>query len=322
MIVGHKKQWEFLKNNFEKGQLAHAFLFSGEEKIGKKTLAVEFIKSINCLNKNRPCENCRSCVDIKKGNYPDFLFVRAGAENSENPEFSGEISYNRGLPDLKSGEDLSSKNEIEISQARKAKEFLSLKSYYGNFKSVIIDNAEKMNIEAQNCLLKTLEEPKGNTILILISSQPERLLKTIFSRCQQIKFFPANKKEISQFLVDVGCRPKLAEELTDIADGRPGVATDFFRNPGKLEREQKILNELLKIMSQDLAEKFAYAKNLKDDGANILEIMQILQKYFRRKLLIDKSASQKLKFLNDLIYKLTFTNASPKLALEILLLEI
>jgi DNA polymerase-3 subunit delta' len=186
MIIGHQKQWEFLKRSFEEGQLAHAFLFCGESQIGKKTLAIELVKLLNCQDANKPCGACKNCLDVEKGKFLDFLFVRSGEESNN---FEGMFSYNSALPDLKSGEVLTDKKEIGIDQARKALDFLSLRSYFSGYKAVIIDNAEKLTIEAQNCLLKTLEEPKGKTILILVTSQPDRLLTTIFSRCQTIKFF-------------------------------------------------------------------------------------------------------------------------------------
>src|SRR3989344_4907934 len=176
MLVGHQKQWDFLRKKFELEKLSHAYLFVGEEQLGKKKLAKEFVKLINCLSaqvdlsfEQKPCEICKNCQAIERENYPDALMVN-----------------------LKSD-----KQEIEISQIREALNFLSYKSYYGSFKAVIIDGAEKMNQEAQNCFLKTLEEPKGKTILILISSHPEVLLPTIISRCQIIKFFPFEKYKIS-----------------------------------------------------------------------------------------------------------------------------
>jgi DNA polymerase-3 subunit delta' len=345
MIIGHKKQWEFLENSFKNEKLAHAFLFCGENKIGKKTFAIEFVKLLNCSADKKPCNICKNCLDIEKGNFPDFLFVHTGEESAVENNFEGMFSYSSALPDLKTGQELKDKKEIEISQARKVLEFLSLRSYFASYKAVIIDNAEKLNMEAQNCLLKTLEEAKGKTILILVTSQPERLLSTIFSRCQTIKFFPVPAKEIAQHLVGIGCLSKKAEELADMADGKAGKAISDFKNPEKLEEEQKILNDLLKVISQNLAEKFAYAKSLKDEDGNIKEILEILQKYFRYLLLQKIGAcptppgfypepTENIKLysvekLKDIIKQIertindiSFTNVNQKLAFEILLMEI
>ena len=155
MLIGHQKQWDFLKKKFESEKLSHAYLFVGEGQLGKKRLAKEFVKLINCLGLGqKPCGVCKNCKDIERENYPDVLMV-----NLKND-----------------------KQEIEISQIREALNFLSYKSYYGGYKIIVIENAEKMNQEAQGCLLKTLEEPKGKTIIILIASHHELLLPTIFSR--------------------------------------------------------------------------------------------------------------------------------------------
>lgn len=312
MIIGHQKQWEFFTNKIEQNQLAHAYLFCGQNEIGKKAFAIELAKLLNCKNvkNNKPCLDCRSCADIEKGNHPDFLVVRAGDDCVQDGEkLNVGISYNSALPDLKAGDELSNKHEIEVFQIRKAQDFLSLKSYFGGIKVVIVDNAEKMSTEAQNCFLKTLEEPKGDTLIILISSTPERLLSTIFSRCQTVKFFPS--KEI---LEKSSCLPAGRE---------------------KQKKEKEILDELLKIMKGSLVEKFAYTKNIKEEGGNAKEILEVLQKYFRSLLLQKIGGSptppeiyttEKLvkiiKLIEDLILRLSLTNASPKLALEILLMEL
>ena len=173
-----------------------------------------------------------------------------------------------------------------MSQIREVQNFLSYKSYNGGFKIVIIDEAEKMNSEAQNCFLKTLEEPKGQTILFLISSKPDVLLPTIFSRCQTMKFF----------------KPK-----------------DLPSNPQKLEKEQNLLKDLLPVIGSSFADKFKYVKNIDFEKQDAREIVEVLQKHFRKDLVKNKKILELTIEINN---KLLFTNASPKLALEILLMEI
>ena len=245
MLVGHKKQWEFLKRGFEQGQLSHAYLFTGQEGIGKKLFAKEFAEFIGCK-------------------FPDLKIVIKKED----------------------------KSEIDIAQIREIQNFLSYKSYNGGVKTVLVDDAEKMNQEAQSCFLKTLEEPKGQTLIILISSKPDMFLPTIASRCQTIKFF----------------KPK-----------------DFPQNPGKIKKEAEILENLLPVMSSTLADKFKYTKALDFEKFSAGEILQVLQKHFRKQLLDDFSneKAKKILELSDQInQKLLFTNANPKLALEILLMEI
>lgn len=276
MIDGHQKQWDFLKTKFELEKLSHSYLFVGENQIGKKKLAKEFVKYINCSDrKNAPCQKCFSCQTIEKNTFPDFKIISKKED----------------------------KNEIEILQIREAQNFLSYKSYYGAFKAVLIDDAENMNQEAQSCFLKTLEEPKGKTILFLISSKPDILLSTISSRCQTLKFF----------------RPK-----------------NFQPNSEKLAKEKIILSDFLKIANSDFSEKFKYVKSIDFDKQKIGDILETLQKYFRQLLLtkigLDKTNSAdnytvaKIKKIINLIENInaqtSSTNASPKLALEILLMEV
>src|SRR3989344_1386575 len=171
-MEAHQKQGEFLRGKFENGNLGHAYLFAGSEGIGKKEFTTKFVKLVNCLKPDvkQFCGECQNCVLIEKGSFPDLLVV--ASQNSTSSQ--------------KDGED---KMEIDVAQIRDAQNFLSYKAYYGNYKVVIVEHAERMNVEAQNCFLKTLEEPRGKTLIILISPKPDMLLPTISSRCQMLKFF-------------------------------------------------------------------------------------------------------------------------------------
>src|SRR4030042_1240940 len=146
MIIGHQKQWQFLKRSAEIGRLSHAYLFSGQAHLGKRKLAEEFIKFLNCPKKeNSPCQNCWACKALEKEIHPDLISIKP---------------INK---------------EIKIFQIRQLQKSLFLKPHSSFFKSVIIEEAEKMNQEAQSCLLKTLEEPSGNTLLFLITERPQML---------------------------------------------------------------------------------------------------------------------------------------------------
>ena len=266
-------QWEFLKGKFEAGQLGHAYLFSGPKESHKEDFAKEFTAFINKGIGG-------SDLPIEKEQFPDLLVVK-----SQNSDSS-----------IKNEKDMM---EIDVAQIREVNNFLSLKSYYGGFKTVIIENAERMNTEAQNSFLKTLEEPKGSTLIILISSKPELLLPTIFSRCQTITFFPTQKYSAST-------------------------------------EQKKLLQELLPVISSELAIKFQYAKKVNLEGDNFAAILEALQRYFRNEMLVkigvvkqqevSSYSLEKLKKIINLIERLhqqmLTANANAKLALEILLMEI
>lgn len=317
-IIGHQKQWSFLKKRFETDQLPHAYLFAGLDQIGKKKLAFELVKLINCQAgdfRDTKKEQCRNCKMIEQEKHPDVLMVR-----SENG------------------------NEIQIFQIREVQRFLTLKPYYSSFKAVLVDEAEKMNKEAQSCFLKTLEEPKGKTILILISSKPETLLATILSRCQLVKFFAVPQKEIKEFLLKQGIAEKKAEELSILAESKPGRAIELFSDEALLKKEKKMLEEFLSVCGSDLASKFQYVKSLPE--GSFKEIIAVFKRYLRNFLFLKLGMSEfsipgyfsatneklrtmdvlKIKKIIELTEKIDFyfmtTNINQKLALEILLMEI
>lgn len=317
MLVGHQKQWQFLKRSFELGRIPHGFLFQGQEKLGKRTLALEFIKLVNCQNNEltaRPCQKCLSCQEIGKRRHPDFFLVEPF------------------------------KKEIRISQIRDLSLKLSSKPSLAPFKSAIIDQAHLMTREAQSCFLKTLEEPKGKTILILITEYSERLLPTILSRVQRIKFHPVKKEEIKNYLISQGLSEDRAEELTDISSGRPGVALDFLSAPTELEDRKEKISDLVRICNSPLSFRFRYLKNLSLESSNLKETLEIWLTYFRSALIATinhQSASpaggpstvnrsryslSKLKkilqLIEDTIFYISTTNVNPRLALETLILEL
>ena len=303
MLVGHQKQWQFLKKSAELGKLSHAYLFYGQEKLGKKTTALEFIKWLNCENlKKRPCQICRSCQDIQKKQYPDLFFIE--------PQ----------------------KKEIQISQIRKLNKDLSLKSYSSFFKTAVIDEAHLMNQEAQNCFLKTLEEPRGDTILILVSEFPEMLFPTIISRIQKIKFYPVKKEEINNYLRQRKLPEKKLKEIEEFCVGKPGEIIEILSDFQKIDFQKKTVKDLHSLVCSDLATRFKYAKDLSQDQQKTKEVLDIWLHYFRKALIrktesnLDKNSLNKLKDVLETVQRINYlistTNINSKLALEILMLEL
>lgn len=232
------------------------------------------------------------------------------------------------FPDLILMEPNPESGEIEIGQVRDLIWKLSLKPYAAPLKVAIINLAQTMNQESQNCFLKTLEEPKKDTLLILISEYPKSLLPTILSRCQIINFQPLPKKEIEEFLLEKGLDLKIAKEISLISLGRPGRAIDFLDSQ-KLDEFKKSIKEAAGLAGADFAVRFQYAKEIAQKE-NLKEILATWLFYFRN-LLLEKypsSASDTLHWLNVLkkIQETNFlisnTNVNARLALEILMLEL
>lgn len=300
IIIGHQNQWRFLKKTVELNKISHAYLFCGQEKLGKKKLAFEFVKLLNCQEKTKlkPCQVCRSCQDIEKKQLPDLTIIE--------PE----------------------KKEIQISQIRNLTQILSLKPYSSHFKIAIIDQAHLMNHEAQNAFLKTLEEPKNNVILFLITEYPDMLLQTIYSRCQIIKFFPVKTKEIENYLEKQNFPTDKIQKIIDVSLNKPGLVIDFVTNLQKLKNQEKIISDLIKILKSDLILRFQYIKNLTIDEDKKM-ILEIWLNYFRKLFLSAINSKNreyiKLKKILTIIQKIIFltstTNVNFRLALEILVLN-
>ena len=307
-IIGHDNIWRILKKTAEAGKLSHAYLFFGPDRIGKKDVALKFIKFLNCEEKDlskRPCCSCRACRDIQRNSFPDFSLTGIGPEEKE----------------------------IKISQIRDLNWRLSLQSYSAPFKSAIINEAHMMNKSAQSALLKTLEEPKGQTIIILVTAFPRLLLPTIVSRTERVRFSPVPKKEIKKYLEKKGIGEEKVKELLSIYLGKPGNIIDFVTNSEKLKERNKRIKELTVLIESPLSDRFKYAKENSEDPKKVNRILDVWLEYFREKLIASVSGQttgnyslKKLKKIIDLIQNVSFlvskTGVDRKLAMEMLLLEL
>jgi len=174
-IKGHSSQIDFLINSFQNNRIAQSYLFAGQEGIGKSLIAKNFAKLLNCEGEddNGCCDVCSSCFKTERGVHPDILYVKGEAPNS-----------------------------IKIEQIRDLKRFFSLAPYEAKHKIAIIDGAQFLTIEASNSLLKVLEEPNKSAILILIATAADKLLPTVVSRCQVIRFKNLPSDILSSILCD------------------------------------------------------------------------------------------------------------------------
>ncbi|MFA5074116.1 MAG: DNA polymerase III subunit delta' [Nitrospirota bacterium] len=210
-IEGHERPLAILKRAWQNDSLAHAYLFSGEEGIGKKTTALALAAAINCLagNEQGGCGTCPSCRKIMLQGHPDVHVV---------------------MPDG---------DEIKIDQIRQIQSELSLKPFEGRKKILIVDSAESMNQAASNAFLKTLEEPSGDSLIILIAALPQKLLSTIRSRCQEIRFCALSRSVLAQALVQKkGLSKDDAEFLAALVQGSMGRALATECEEERKEREE------------------------------------------------------------------------------------
>jgi DNA polymerase-3 subunit delta' len=211
-IIGHNKQKEFLSKIIDSGKIAHAYVFAGPDGVGKKSLALNLAKILLC-EKGIACGDCNQCKSFRT-TQPDYIELK--------------------------------QNEIfKIEQIRQLIYKLSLKSYQGKYKVAVIDNADNMTVEAANALLKSMEEPKAYTIVILITANPYRLLPTILSRAQKINFGLVSESEY-QSLIPANLSIEQKRTLKTFAAGRPGIAKALVSD----NSETQILENLLIINAQ------------------------------------------------------------------------
>lgn len=192
-IVGNTKIKQELKNVTNSNAISHSYLFVGEEGIGKKQIAREFSKMILCLSQEKEnCNQCDSCIKFISNNNPDFI----------------EISEDG--------------NSIKIAQIRELQEKIYQKPIVSSRKVVIIDNSEKMTEEAQNSLLKTLEEPPEYIVIILITSNENKLLNTIKSRCLKLSFVNIDGKEMLEYIDKNQEIQKPSQSILELCNGSIG----------------------------------------------------------------------------------------------------
>lgn len=230
-IIGQEKAVNILLGTVQRGRIPSSYLFAGESGIGKKFTAINLAKAVNCLTPPSPpldkggyggvdaCDECFSCKKIESGSHPDFLVI--------SPEGG----------------------QIRIEEIRATDNILSFKPFEGRKKVVIVDEADTMNPFASNAFLKTLEEPPKDSLIILISSNPDRLPDTIKSRCSRVNFTPlsieACREVIKTVTIQKGSKKTDEELLTlvRLSMGRPGLALT-----GDLVEERTWCIKLLKGM--------------------------------------------------------------------------
>ena len=288
-IIGHEKVKIKLEKIIESHSISHAYLFSGKEGIGKKTLAIEFAKSIMCNESTNfdYCGNCESCITFESGN--DFKII------------------------------FPTKNVIKVDEIREFCGELFLKPTKTSHKVFIIDDAECMNEQAQNALLKVLEEPPLYATIILITSNKEKLLNTIKSRVVDIQFDFLSNEEIKKILDSRNI--EYAEDAIKYANGSLKKALDFV-NDEFFDIAKEVANLLETKEFLAVNRKFEEIKVDKKLKSNIVIILEKTMQIFFLKFRTEKNYEYKnIEKLEETIQKIK-RNANVDLALDSLMVEL
>ncbi len=231
-VIGHSALKNHLIKTVEDQHVGHSLMFSGNSGGGKLPMALAFAGYIFCENRgeNDRCGNCNACKKMDVLGHPDLHFsfpIILSAKNKTSSPFRREfVEAILKEPYLSLPEweemlgDAKKKSVISASESQEIIKSLSLKSFSGGHKIMIIWHADRLNREAQNKLLKTLEEPEPKTLIILTTNSPEDLLPTINSRTQLVKFIRLQDEVIAKGLMErYGTTPKAAQNLARISDG-------------------------------------------------------------------------------------------------------
>ena len=222
-IKGQDRPIQILKEYIKHSRLTGSYLFAGEDGVGKKLVAKTLAKALNCAGRALDsCDSCVPCLKIEKGQHPDIHIIDSPASSDADPDGGRRM----GTEDSAS---------IKIEDIRQLQKDIHLKPYEGKQKVFIIANAHNLTAEAANALLKILEEPPADSLIILLSAKPALLFKTIISRCKMMKFYPLQRAKLEEILKeDFHLDSNFAHFLAYSCEGRIGRAlklkdTDILR---------------------------------------------------------------------------------------------
>ena len=246
-IAGHENIKNILSNNINTKNILHSYLFIGEDGIGKKMLAKEFAKAILCTSENnRPCNICKSCVEFNTNNNANFNLI--------NEEGSA----------------------IKIEQRRNMQVKIAEKPINSNYKVYLINDAELMTQEAQNCLLKTLEEPPEYIVIILITSNENKVLNTIKSRCMKLYFNNLDKNSVKKVLTEKFEMEDINDSFLDAVGGSIKKALLIKEKSSEYEQITKLFDIIDKENLVNFINSASIIYENKDDIYNILDYINIL----------------------------------------------
>ena len=275
-IIGQDRALGPLRAALQRGALHHAYLFGGPEGVGKGRAARLLAQAANCEGPapGDACGQCRPCHKIEAGNHPDVLEVRTEAEMARAKRWEP------------AGGKTPSKF-IVVDQVRDVVEHrLALRRFEGRRRFVILDPADRMNPQAQNALLKTLEEPPPETTLVLVSSSPDALLPTIRSRCLRVPFAPLPEALIAARLTAPGVSkvpltPADARFLAALSGGSLGRALALAKDPEHLAGERALVEEAAALDPDDAGTWLAFASRHAKDREEAAETCELLGLWLR-----------------------------------------
>lgn len=244
---------EMFRRAVRSGKTSHAYIFEGPSGCGRRKTALALIQALFCGQVNDDaCGVCPACRKVAAGNHGDIHFVAP-------------------LPD---------KRDISIGQLRELQAELALRPYEAPRKACLIEPAERMNVNSANSFLKTLEEPPGNALIILLTENADLLLQTIRSRCQLIRFSPLSPESVRSLLTRSGMDDATAALMSQLSDGSMEHAADLDRE-ALTQRQEGLLRHIDSISLERIATIFTASEELGGNREETLELLDMLLSFAR-----------------------------------------
>jgi DNA polymerase III subunit delta' len=254
-VYGQSHAVQLFESNLSTRSIHHAWLLNGPDGVGKERCAFEMAAALLCqVEPFVGCEACAACRRVRTRTHPDVTVLLPDAEAVERgwaarSDFVATPSW-----------------DIRIDQVRKLQERLSLRALESTFKVAVILSADAMNLPAQNALLKTLEEPSANTVLLLVSATPDRLLPTIRSRCVKAPFVPLSQANVARILTEIlsaKSKPEEIEKRAALSFGSAGHALSLSEKV--LTRHAEVATQFATLHEKDARAWLAWSEQWSED---------------------------------------------------------
>lgn len=288
-IIGNEDAKTYFKKAVKEKQLSHSYIFEGPYGIGKNTFALELAKFILCeeKEKDKPCNNCKSCSMIDAGTHPDVIWIDKDTKVTK----------------------------VETIRENIVRE-MDIKPYQSEHKIIIVKSADSINIQGQNAMLKTIEEPPNYGIIILVCENLSSLLPTIKSRCIVVRFNPINKEQMSRYLQTRGITGVQQEVYEKLSNGSIGIINDILEDETYLEVRKQSVNYLERLNRAQIMELYDMVKEITDQKEEIERILEFWLLWYRDIAVIKVANGESLYYkdyqlqLLDMSSKLTYNKVS------------